>query len=212
MSHKICVICKQDCSNDPRFKDDQGNYIHESCYNRDQEQKAQPALAIIQASTENAHTPNTPTIPSRRSKSKSSASIKTLLFSFEGRVPRKIYWIVAIPIGLITNLYFFIKVAAAFSKLSLASEANPVGLDEIATIGLFDLVFWIGWLPVAFWAGLAISIKRFHDRNKSGWWTLLILAQVIPVIGWLVPVWFIIELGCLRGTDGSNNYGQDPLR
>jgi uncharacterized membrane protein YhaH (DUF805 family) len=50
-----------------------------------------------------------------------------------------------------------------------------------------------------------IGIKRCHNRNKSGWWTL---HSFILIVGLL---WTFVELGCLRGSDGDNNYGTDPL-
>jgi uncharacterized membrane protein YhaH (DUF805 family) len=52
------------------------------------------------------------------------------------------------------------------------------------------------------WAG---AIKRCHDRGKSGWW---LLVSFVPIVGFL---WSFVELGCLRGTDGANEYGGDPL-
>ncbi len=56
-----------------------------------------------------------------------------------------------------------------------------------------------------FWPGLAVSVKRWHDRDKSGWWVLVAL---VPVIGWL---WALVENGFLRGSDGANRFGADPL-
>ncbi len=53
--------------------------------------------------------------------------------------------------------------------------------------------------------GINLGIKRFHDRDKSGWWVLIIL---VPIIG---PIWYFIEAGCLRGTVGPNRFGPDPL-
>jgi uncharacterized membrane protein YhaH (DUF805 family) len=47
-----------------------------------------------------------------------------------------------------------------------------------------------------------IGIKRFHDRDKSGWWVLI---AFVPIIGW---IWYLIECGFLPGTDGPNRY--DP--
>ena len=79
----------------------------------------------------------------------------------------------------------------------------------------------IGWTPVQVTAylailnfpwiikpvfGLVLSVKRWHDRNKSGRWVLI---NLVPVVGWL---WHLIECGFLRGTIGPNRFGQDPLR
>ena len=55
----------------------------------------------------------------------------------------------------------------------------------------------------AVWIGLAVGVKRYHDRGKSGWWVLIAL---VPVIGGL---WYLIECGFLRGTIGPNAYGPD---
>jgi len=54
------------------------------------------------------------------------------------------------------------------------------------------------------WVFLAVNVKRWHDRGKSGWWCLLLF---IPILG---PIWTIVELGFLRGTVGWNDYGHDP--
>ena len=52
---------------------------------------------------------------------------------------------------------------------------------------------------------LTVQIRRWHDRNKSGWWALL---NLVPVIGQL---WILIECGLLRGTIGENRFGRDPV-
>ncbi len=56
------------------------------------------------------------------------------------------------------------------------------------------------------------TIKRFHDRNKSGWWALGLMAvSFIPYISFVAGLWLIIEPMFLRGTEGPNDYGPDPL-
>jgi uncharacterized membrane protein YhaH (DUF805 family) len=52
---------------------------------------------------------------------------------------------------------------------------------------------------------IVVSIKRWHDRNKSGWWVLF---AFVPVIG---SIWVLVETGFLRGTTGANNFGVDPV-
>ncbi|OAD23398.1 membrane protein containing DUF805 [Candidatus Thiomargarita nelsonii] len=58
---------------------------------------------------------------------------------------------------------------------------------------------------ILLWPGLATQVKRWHDRNKSGWWVLI---NLIPIIGW---IWALIEVGFLPGTKGNNRFGSDPL-
>ena len=59
---------------------------------------------------------------------------------------------------------------------------------------------------VLIWPLLAISAKRIHDFDHSGWWVLL---HFVPVVGSLAV---IAVLGCVPGTHGANRFGPDPLR
>jgi uncharacterized membrane protein YhaH (DUF805 family) len=67
--------------------------------------------------------------------------------------------------------------------------------------GFVYLIYVIATLYLVF----AVYAKRWHDRNKSGWWTLIAL---VPFIG---AIWLIVELGILEGNRGANQYGPDPL-
>jgi uncharacterized membrane protein YhaH (DUF805 family) len=49
--------------------------------------------------------------------------------------------------------------------------------------------------------GLAVAARRLHDIGKSGWFLLLLL---IPVIGWLVLLYFY----CQPGQPAANEYGE----
>ncbi|MGF1807380.1 DUF805 domain-containing protein, partial [Aliivibrio sifiae] len=59
-------------------------------------------------------------------------------------------------------------------------------------------------LVLNLWESCALYIKRFHDRNKSGWWMLI---SLVPFIGGL---WLLIECGCLSGNEGDNKFGPEP--
>ncbi|MBK7062046.1 MAG: DUF805 domain-containing protein [Rubrivivax sp.] len=54
------------------------------------------------------------------------------------------------------------------------------------------------------WPLLAISAKRWHDRDRPAWWVLVLL---IPVAGVL---WLLLDNGFVRGTPGRNRYGDAP--
>jgi len=51
--------------------------------------------------------------------------------------------------------------------------------------------------------GLAVSVRRMHDQNKSGWYLLI---NFVPYIGGLI----FLVLCFLPGTEGENDYGWDP--
>jgi uncharacterized membrane protein YhaH (DUF805 family) len=60
-------------------------------------------------------------------------------------------------------------------------------------------------IALTLWPWIAVSVKRFHDRGRSGWFLLIAL---IPFFG---ALWLLIELGFLRGTPGPNRFGSYPL-
>jgi uncharacterized membrane protein YhaH (DUF805 family) len=120
-----------------------------------------------------------------------------LLFSFQGRINRAKFWLIAVGIFVVEMIVF-----AAVGGSAAMSEDPQKAMASIGTVGgLVLLVVFV----VAFWISLAAGVKRFHDRNKSAWWVLIVF---VPVIGGL---WYLIECGFLKGTTGPNTYGPDPL-
>lgn len=51
--------------------------------------------------------------------------------------------------------------------------------------------------------GVAVTVRRLHDRGRSGWWYLLFF---IPIIGQLVILYWLVS----DGQPGSNRYGPNP--
>lgn len=64
------------------------------------------------------------------------------------------------------------------------------------------LVTGAAWLVLCVY-GLRLCVLRWHDCNRSGWWSLLL---AVPVLGWLAA----LVLAVLHGTDGDNDYGPPP--
>lgn len=59
---------------------------------------------------------------------------------------------------------------------------------------------------------LAVQIRRFHDRNMSGWWYLaLVILGLVPYVGLIASI-AILVISVLPGTVGTNKFGPDPLR
>ena len=126
-------------------------------------------------------------------------SIMNYLFSFGGRINRAKYWAF---IGL-TILYSFVlgAVSSIFAP-AIPDPADPsAGQTAGVIVALLELALFLPYLV----ASLAVSVKRWHDRDKSGWWVLI---GFVPIIG---TIWTFVECGCLRGTDGDNRFGPDPL-
>ena len=120
-----------------------------------------------------------------------------MLFGFQGRMNRAKWWLVLVAIVVVEIILFAIIFGGAAMSADPQEAMNNLG--PIASLVL--LVFAVG----VTWISIAVGIKRFHDRNKSGWWVLI---AFVPVIGGL---WYLIECGFLRGTAGPNTYGPDPL-
>lgn len=87
-----------------------------------------------------------------------------------------------------------------------AAGVPDLAADEgwsILGMAVSALAFAVAVLQV--WISLAIGVKRYHDRDRKGWWLLIVL---IPVIG---SLWLFVVLGFLKGTEGANRFGPDPL-
>src|SRR4029077_3787911 len=124
-------------------------------------------------------------------------TMKDLLFGFHGRANRAKFWLVALGIFVVEVIIF--AVLGSMMGMSADPEQALNAMGPVAWIVL--LVFGV----VATWISIAVAVKRYHDRDKSGWWVLIVF---VPIIGGL---WYLIECGFLRGTPGPNNYGPDPL-
>ncbi len=123
--------------------------------------------------------------------------LKWLLFSFEGRIPRSKYWF-GTAILLATALGVGIVAAILIALVGGDSGDGGAGVSggAMAVMGLLGLLM----IPYL-WSSLAISVKRWHDRGKSGFWVLI---GLIPYIG---GIWAFIETGCLAGDPSPNAYG-----
>lgn len=103
---------------------------------------------------------------------------------FGGRATRQEYWMF--------QLYSIII------SVVLSIVAN-MKLGPIST--LFSLLYIIYALAVLI-PTLAVSVRRLHDTDHSGWWLLI---SLIPLIGVIVLIIFLV-----RDSQGDNQYGPNP--
>ncbi len=126
-----------------------------------------------------------------------------ICFSFKGRINRAAWWLLNLPVF-------------AIFTISVITNNFPAKIS----LGFILLI-------VPAWIHLAITVKRWHDKDKSTWWVLLhfiplvavffvLLAQltsgwstVIYLIAIITSLWTIFELGFIKGTEGSNQFGPD---
>lgn len=128
-------------------------------------------------------------------------------FSFKGRIGRRDFWI---------------WMGAWVVLMAVAFTLANYDLVAIQSIAFF--------IVALLWPTAAVLVKRLHDRNKAGWWALLlILAWMLAAGHWqmLAPVWqwgvgrfiptliivmMMIDLGAFVGTDGDNRFGPEAER
>jgi uncharacterized membrane protein YhaH (DUF805 family) len=125
--------------------------------------------------------------------------LRTFLFSFDGRIPRRWWWLGQFGICIV------METISQLSRMVSASVDHAHPVSPASLLGLLLVVIGMLIALVLFaWAGVAITVKRWHDRNWSWVWALL---GLVPIIGW---TWQGIECGFLEGTLGPNRYGPSP--
>ena len=122
---------------------------------------------------------------------------------FQGRSSRAEYWWPA--------LFNFI-IGAVFAILAIVTGG---GVDAYMSNSL-NTIGWVFYGVSALYGlatiipNIAVAVRRFHDRDMSGWWILAFIAGfLIPLVNLLVIIGYIV-LMCLPGTKGPNKFGQDP--
>ena len=145
-------------------------------------------------------------------------------FGFDGRINRAKYWRVIL-LNFICLIIFMLVVPLSIGTTFYDGDpawAKPMTLALLAgTMGPA--------LIISTWCFAAMSIKRLHDRNKSGWWMVLFFVVpslldklwawldlptgvfIVSLIGFGLSIWGFAEIYCLKGTKGPNRFGSDPL-
>ncbi|ARF48372.1 MULTISPECIES: DUF805 domain-containing protein [Pantoea] len=132
--------------------------------------------------------------------------IQQWFFSFRGRVGRRDFWLWQAIWVLLTSLLFFLA-------------GNDLLDTQMAAFGIVCLL----------WPASAIVVKRLHDRDRRGYWALLLIAAWLLMAGnwsmtgevlqWLIGrvlpfiilAGLILDLGVFRGTVGDNRFGAAPV-
>lgn len=133
-------------------------------------------------------------------------------FGFSGRANRAKFWLIPlVPLAAIVLLVM----------LSIPGSDSPF-------TGFGGLLLPVVML-IAMWVGIAVTVRRLHDRNKSGHWAWLYLGApailngldaatgnpgnvtVVTLIGFAITLWYLVDCGFIKGTQGPNKYGPDPL-
>jgi uncharacterized membrane protein YhaH (DUF805 family) len=122
---------------------------------------------------------------------------------FDGRSRRKEYWMFTLLSVIVYSVCLAIMLAGMpWSDLAAADSGQQMNEPP-------GVLFWVGLVPAVIWGlgtlipGIAVTVRRFHDQDKSGWMYLL---SFIPYVGGIILLVFM----CLDGTRGPNRFGDDP--
>jgi len=106
-------------------------------------------------------------------------------FVYRGRASRSAYW-----------WWVLFEVIAAFVAELLV--VIPAAAHSAAALVVFFIIVGIAFIYLAL-VGLALTIRRLHDIDRSGWWVLI---GLVPFVGGIVLLIFSL----LEGTPGPNRY------
>lgn len=102
---------------------------------------------------------------------------------FDGRIRRMGWWIAGIGVSIV-------------SSIVNSFRDNDPNFIIALVFGIAALIVWV--------IGISLSVRRWHDLNKSGWWVLI---NIIPILGW---IYTLVMLGFMPGDQGANKYGPEP--
>ena len=120
---------------------------------------------------------------------------------FTGRARRMefwLFWLLLIGIEIVFSILIGMvggsMTALVDPTVGMAAMSGPaMGLWAVYGLIMLGLLF----------PSLAVSIRRLHDTNRSGWWFLI---NLVPLVGMLVYLYFMVS----EGERGANRFGEDP--
>jgi uncharacterized membrane protein YhaH (DUF805 family) len=104
----------------------------------------------------------------------------TRFATFQGRASRSEFW------------YFMLFIFLGSAVLRT--------IDAITGLPVLGAIFAL----VTLIPNIAVSVRRLHDTDRSGWWYLLFLVPIVGVV--VLLIWF-----CTKGTGADNRFGGSPL-
>ena len=106
--------------------------------------------------------------------------------TFSGRARRKEYWMFFL---------FNVLISLGLGVLDVVAGTYSVEYETGFFSALYSLLVLI--------PSIAVSVRRLHDTNRSGWWVVI---SLIPIIGVLV----LFVFTCLDSQPGTNRFGANP--
>jgi len=112
---------------------------------------------------------------------------------FQGRSTRMEFWMFFLFVMIVMIV---LQILLGIMFASSMSVDPQTGVVTGGGIGISAIIIWIFYLAILV-PSIAVGVRRMHDQDKSGWFILIPIANLI--------------FYCLPGTPGPNKYGPDPL-
>jgi uncharacterized membrane protein YhaH (DUF805 family) len=112
---------------------------------------------------------------------------------FTGRASRKEFW---------AFMLFYISFIVLFALAIAYLGALTGGLHNSNIASLLGIVIGL-WFVAHLVPHIAVTVRRLHDTNRSGWWYLI---SFVP-LGGLVMLVFLLD----RGGAHDNRFGPPPV-
>lgn len=107
--------------------------------------------------------------------------------TFSGRASRsEFWWVVLISVG----------VSLATEVVGFIASGGDLDLNNEELFGVGDILSYI-WSLLTLVPSLAVTVRRLHDIDRSGWW---ILIGLIPFVGWIILI--------VWNASAPNRYGE----
>ena len=161
------------------------------------------------------------------------------LFRFDGRINRAKLWLAELVL-LSLMMVVLLTVATIYSLFGgspsfhagskdLFKLVDPDAYRSVTLADLPRLLIKLISTSLIMWVYLATSIKRLHDRDKSGWWMVPFFAVPglynqfadrlpdshadlpLGIAVAVLCIWGFVEMYFLKGSRNTNRFGPDPL-
>lgn len=131
---------------------------------------------------------------------------------FSGRSRRKEFWSFFL-LNLVVTMVLLGPIYASMISNMAAMQTgamDPAATPEIGTVPMALGVLGGLWALGTLIPNIAVTVRRLHDRDMSGWWYLgFIVLSIIPLIGLIAAIAYLVIMA-LEGTKGANRFGPDP--
>jgi len=135
--------------------------------------------------------------------------LKNKYAQFGGRASRSEFWyfvlfnlIISIVLGILDGTLGTSYTYTTMSNTMAGATTEIASASMTQTIGYIQSLYSLAVLIPS----IAVSIRRLHDTDRSGWWLLLGVIPIVNFIGIFVLLFFYVQ----DSQAGDNRFGPNP--